>query len=152
MLMRFLKWVLPSGLRETILYGTSALFLAYLTFAVFIDVRVWNSIDSEVLTPDVAPGENFQIRYRIDWTNSCQVTGFRFIIDGAGYQHERVRDVRMVDVGREDFTVSIPVPASAAPGNAFYTGVVQYVCNPVQRFLAPMEIPLRPRPFVINEP
>lgn len=148
----FVRWLLPSRFREGVLYAIAAVFLTYLNYALFIDTRVWETIRSEVLTPRVVAGENFQIAYQIEWSSSCQVTGFRFIVDGAGFQHERVRDVRMVDAGLEDFVISIPVPRGAAPGEAVYTGVVQYICNPVQRFIAPMEIPLRPRPFSILPP
>lgn len=149
MVLRFIKWMIPDTLREGLLYALSACTIAYLVHAIYIDTRVWHTIDSQVLTPVVTAGENFQIRYQVEWSSSCEVRGFRFIVDGNGYQHERTMDIRNVDAGFDDFTLSIPVPLSAASGQAYYTGVVQYVCNPIQRWLSPMEVELMARPFTI---
>src|SRR5690554_224393 len=99
MVIRFLRWLTPDSFREGVLYAVGACTIAYLIHAVYIDTRVWDRINSNVLTPVVAAGENFQISYQIEWSSSCEVRGFRFIVDGDGYQHERTMDIRNVDAG-----------------------------------------------------
>src|SRR5690606_10185417 len=56
-----------------------------------------------VLTPQVRAGEDFILRYDVVWNDTCQVTGYRFIIDGDGYMHERIVDKRTVTQGSDHF-------------------------------------------------
>ncbi len=55
----------------------------------------------------------------------------------------------VVEKGRQKFTIRVPVPMAAAPGQAVYKGTLRFACNPMQR-LFPLEQDLRPREFTIR--
>lgn len=145
----FLKWVfIPRSPRELVIGAPLVVFLSMAGYLYFIDREPVITSRSQILTPVVAQGEFFQISYSIRWSSRCRITAYRFIVDGAGYRHERLVDTRYVQAGQDDFTISVRVPLGAAPGLAQYRGEIEYVCNVLQQ-LWPITRQLTVRQFEI---
>lgn len=129
-----LAWtLLPRSAREAIIGAPLVFVLVAIGYLYFLDREPIVAAKSEVLTPTVEQGQFFRLQYKIQWSGRCRVTGYRFIVDGAGYRHERFVDTRYVEQGEDDFTISLRVPLAATPGQAQYRGEVEYVCNPLQQ-------------------
>lgn len=105
---------------------------------------------SEVLSADVRQGDFLQIDYDVVWASRCEIVAFRYIIDEMQVEWPISRSERVVEKGRQKFTIRVPVPMAAAPGKAVYKGTLRFACNPMQR-LFPLEQDLRPREFTIIE-
>lgn len=103
---------------------------------------------SEVLSRDVRQGDFLQIDYDVVWASRCEIVAFRYIIDEMQVEWPISRSERVVEKGRQKFTIRVPVPMAAAPGKAVYKGTLRFACNPMQR-LFPLEQDLRPREFTI---
>lgn len=146
--MRFVNWLLPKSWREAVFGSFFIAFVSTIGYLMIIDRQPLAQNDSEILTPVVRQGEDFRISYDVVWNSNCRVTGYRFIVDGAGYRHERLIDTRMVAQGEEQFVISIPVPIAASPGEAEYRGEVEYECNMLQRVF-PLRRTLTVRSFQI---
>jgi hypothetical protein len=119
-----------------------------------IDRRPVAASVSEVISREVMQGDFLQIDYKVTWTSECEVVAFRYIIDEMQVEWPISAQQRVVspepDGQPSEFTIRIPVPMAASPGNATYRGTLRYICNPVQRFF-PLEQDLRERAFVILE-
>lgn len=120
----------------------------------------WSIIDrqpigasrSEVLTPVVSPGGEFTIKYHTQWNSTCRVTGYRFVIDSAGQQYMVAPDTRFVaPTDSPEFTISVPIPKAAQPGQAVYRATLFYECNPLQKWF-PLERSIADRTFTILPP
>jgi hypothetical protein len=83
-----------------------------------------------VLTPVVAPGQEFQVEISSVLTDECSGTIWRSIIDSAGVRTEYQPAVRP---DQATYTVKLTVPLGANPGVAYYQVKVEWVCNAVQR-------------------
>ncbi|MBS9720155.1 hypothetical protein JYU29_05575 [Tianweitania sp. BSSL-BM11] len=103
---------------------------------------------SEVITPTVMQGDFLQIDYDVIWASTCEIIAFRYIIDEMQVEWPISAQQRIVEAGPSKFTIRIPVPMAAAPGNALYRGTLRFACNPWQRFF-PLEQNLRERQFQI---
>lgn len=107
---------------------------------------------SEVISARVMQGDFLQIDYKVTWTASCEIIAFRYIIDEMQVEWPITAQQRMVgpepDGEPSEFTIRIPVPMAAAPGDAVYRGTLRFSCNPLQRFF-PLEQNLRERQFEI---
>ncbi len=84
----------------------------------------------EVLTPTVAPGQEFQARISSVLTDECTGTIWRSIIDASGVRTEYQPAVRP---DQATYLVKLTVPLGASPGVAYYQVKVEWVCNMVQR-------------------
>lgn len=115
-----------------------------------VDRRPVAASVSEVLSREVRQGDFLQIDYDVTWTSRCEIVAFRYIIDEMQVEWPISAQQRVVEAGRQKFTIRIPVPMAAAPGAAIYRGTLRYVCNPMQR-LFPLEQDLRERQFTIVE-
>ena len=87
------------------------------------------------LTPEVAPGADFRVKYVMRRIRSCEVHVDRFIFDGENIRHvlpslELNAGLRL---GEDQYTVPVRVPESAKPGRARYSVTSSYICNPLQR-------------------
>jgi hypothetical protein len=105
---------------------------------------------SEVISTEVLQGDFLQVRYRLTWTADCRIVAFRYIIDEMQVEWPISAQERIVQAGPAEFTIRIPVPMAAAPGEAVYKGTIRYECNPFQRFF-PLEQQLRERHFTVVE-
>lgn len=104
---------------------------------------------AEVVTAQVKQGGLFQIHYNVRWARSCRLQGYRFIIDSMGVMHTITPDDRWVNEGRDEFTISVPVPLAAVPGPATYKATLIYECNPWQRWISPLQRETVARAFTI---
>lgn len=143
------RFALPQNMREVLAYGPITFLAVFVGYFALVDRNPIVSAASEVVTPEVPQGGNFTIRYSVNWRDRCRVTGFRVIIDGVGFQHRVVPDTRFVQAGQNDFDITLPIPLAASPGEAVYTGVIEYECNWYQRIF-PLEREIAPRTFVIT--
>ncbi len=100
----------------------------------------------DVLTPEVAPGQDFKMHVSSEITKKCKGTIWRSIIDSAGVQTNYKPVPRPDD---PDFSVSLTVPLGAAPGPATYQSRIEWECNYVQE-LWPRVVLLRRALFTIT--
>lgn len=105
---------------------------------------------SEVISEEVMQGDFLQIDYDVVWASRCEIVAFRYIIDEMQVEWPISAQQRIVEEGPSRFTIRIPVPMAAAPGEATYRGTLRFSCNPWQRFF-PLEQNLRERGFTILE-
>lgn len=151
--MRLPRWlpqlILPQSRRELFFGLPVVAFLVFIGYSAFIDRQPMVSSEYRVLTPEVQQGGIFTIRYKVQWSSRCRVTGFRVIIDGVGFQHSITPDTRFVEEGFNEFDISLPIPPAAAVGDALYHGFIEYECNWLQR-IWPLERPIIPRSFKIT--
>jgi len=103
---------------------------------------------SEVVSTQVRQGESLDISYDVTWNSRCQITAFRYIIDAMQVEWPITQQDRIVEPGPSRFTIRIPIPLAAAPGEAIYRADIAYRCNPLQRFF-PLQTKLTPRHFTI---
>jgi len=103
---------------------------------------------SEIISKEVRQGDFLQIDYDVTWVSRCEIVAFRYIIDEMQVEWPISAQQRVVEAGRQQFSIRVPVPMAASPGAALYRGTLRYVCNPWQRFF-PLEQDLQERQFTI---
>lgn len=145
---KLFAWFLPKSWREGFFGGLIVVFLVTVGWMALLDRNPSTNVSWEILTPVVRQGDNFRISYDLEWRSPCRIIGMRFIVDGAGYRHERIYDARYVEEGPASFVIGVPVPPSAAPGQAEYRGELEYACNIWQRVF-PLRRTITARPFEI---
>jgi len=97
-------------------------------------------IERRILTPAVQPGDVLRIEIsRTRHPFDCRASVHRRIIDGAGIEYPLAARAQP---GGTRFVIETIVPPGAVPGPAAYLVKIEYVCNPLQRFV----------PFEINRP
>lgn len=121
--------------------------LPWLYWAILDRQPVASSV-SEVISKEVTQGDFLQIDYDVTWASRCEIVAFRYIIDEMQVEWPISAQQRVVEKGRQQFTIRVPVPMAAAPGEAVYRGTLRYECNPFQRFF-PLEQDLQERRFTI---
>lgn len=149
MIKRTLKFFVPRSFWELMAVVATVGVVGLGGFWSIVDRQPIGSSSSEVLTPVVTAGGEFTIRYHTQWSSTCRVTGYRFIIDSAGQQYTVAPDTRFV--GPKDapeFTISVPIPRAAQPGPAVYRATLFYECNPLQKWF-PLERNITDRTFTI---
>jgi hypothetical protein len=83
----------------------------------------------------IPPGETLRVRYTVHRHRSCHVHLEQVIYDG-----DRTRiavpdedfTASPGDIGEDMFSLAIPIPHSARPGEGVYRGIRSYFCNPLQ--------------------
>lgn len=81
---------------------------------------------SEVISPKVMQGDFLQLDYDVTWSSTCDIIAFRYIIDEMQVEWPISAQQRIVSAGPSRFTIRIPVPTAAAPGNAVYRGTLRF--------------------------
>lgn len=100
-----------------------------------------------IATPEreVRRGGNLLLEYDVVRTRECPGEAQRVFSDAKDTIHAAEpyrfnsgigREGRKLPLGPEKFRVSAPVPFGAAPGPAKFQAIVEYWCNPVQRFFS----------------
>lgn len=149
MMHKVLEFLTPRSFWEFISVAITTVVVALGGYWAIVDRQPIGTSTSEVLTPTVEPGGEFTIRYRTQWSGTCRVTGYRFIIDSAGQQYTVAPDTRFVSPqDTPEFTISVPIPKGAQEGPAVYRATLFYECNPLQR-LFPLERKVTDRTFTI---
>ncbi|MGU3495947.1 hypothetical protein ACLBXM_18045 [Xanthobacteraceae bacterium A53D] len=91
---------------------------------------------SQVLTPQVAPGDALKVEVEILRTRRCETTVDRIVFDAAGARHV-LEPVQFSSAGggrgEERYANLIPIPKDAAPGPARYRSIATYRCNPLHQ-------------------
>lgn len=150
MMRLFLDWMRPRGFWDWFAVSVTTTLAGLCAYWAIVDREPIVTLESEIVTPIVAPGGVFSVRYHVRWQSECKVTGYRFIIDAAGQQYTIAPDARYVRPEDEpDFFINIPISESARPGPAFYRATILYECNPLQR-LFPLTRVITPVRFLIS--
>ncbi|UHD45336.1 hypothetical protein LUX29_20465 [Aureimonas altamirensis] len=137
------RMTLPNIVSTLVVIGS----MPWLYWAI-VDRRPAADQVSEVISDHVEQGGFLEIRYSLTWTANCQITAFRYVIDEMQVEWPISPQERVVEPGPSQFTIRVPIPLAASPGDALYRGTIRYECNPVQRFF-PLEQQLRERRFKI---
>ncbi|KHJ56316.1 hypothetical protein LA66_07115 [Aureimonas altamirensis] len=137
------RMTLPNIVSTLVVIGS----MPWLYWAI-VDRRPAADQVSEVLSAQVEQGGFLEIGYSLTWTADCQITAFRYVIDEMQVEWPISPQERVVEEGPSKFTIRVPIPMAAAPGDAIYRGTIRYQCNPWQRFF-PLEQNLRERKFKI---
>lgn len=149
MIKRTIKFFMPRSFWEFTAVMATVVVVGLFGYWSIVDRQPIGSSSSEILTPVVKAGGEFTIRYRTQWSSTCRVTGYRFIIDSVGQQYTVAPDTRFV--GPQDspeFTITVPIPRAAQPGPAVYRATLFYECNPLQKWF-PLERSITDRTFTI---
>ncbi|MDA5627760.1 MULTISPECIES: hypothetical protein [Agrobacterium] len=117
--------------------------------------------DAKALSPSVEQGGTIEIEFSVFRTRICPLIAKRWLTDSAKERHnipQFTTGLRLL-AGRETYRRSITVPQAAAAGPAEYRVTLEYVCNPLQKFLGPIVVtspPVRftvlPGRFVVSPP
>lgn len=99
----------------------------------------------QLLTPNVAPGDELQIQITSELKKSCVASVRRYITDATGATTEFAPVKRPAFAS---YTVKLIVPQSAAPGPALYGARAEWECNPLQKWF-PNEVVQPDIPFMI---
>ncbi|TDR95663.1 hypothetical protein [Enterovirga rhinocerotis] len=91
-----------------------------------------NTLSAVALNPAVAPGETLRIRYEIEQLRSCATIIDRVLFDGDGVRYN-LADLAYAaapgPIGRDGYTVALPIPRTFAAGPSAYRIVIRYECN-----------------------
>lgn len=139
--------------------ATALLIFAPLTWWAF-DVEPPVEIVSVVASDQaVKRGGNLLLDYDVIRRRECPGETQRVISDSKDIIHASEpyrfnsgvgREGRKLPLGNERFKVSAPVPFGAAPGPAKFQAIIEYWCNPVQRFFSRgIVVTLPVVPFVV---
>lgn len=149
---KYLSYILPRSFWEGVAVAVTVVAVSLCGYWSIIDRQPIGASSSEVLTPVVSPGGEFTIKYHTRWNSTCRVTGYRFVIDSAGQQYMVAPDTRFVSpADTPEFTISVPIPKAAQPGQAVYRATLFYECNPLQKWF-PLERTIADRTFTILPP
>lgn len=123
--------VVPASLALT--FGSLAWWLT--DWAPPVEIR-GVSIRSEA----VPRGGALTVDYQVEQRRSCPGVVQRIVVDSLDvvqFVEPQLLHVHPVDdvSGNTRVTVSVPVPAGAAPGPARYQALIRFQCNPLQTFL-----------------
>jgi hypothetical protein len=108
-------------------------------------------IRQRLLTPEVVQGGEMQTERVVNRDKLCYTTIDRYMIDAAGQRFDlgvTVYPNGTGVLGEETFVGSQPVPERMAPGEATFTALPCYYCNPVH-WLWPLCEEPRTRTFVV---
>jgi hypothetical protein len=95
------------------------------------------------LTSSVAAGGKVEIQMRVDRHRSCHLHVEHLLVDARGQRQilpDLDFDALPGPLGADTFSDLYEVPATFAPGTACYRRISSYVCNPIQRYFAPIVI------------
>ena len=121
-------------------------FIAFFVSGLFIVPSMWLVLDREppVIVEDAAyigpwpitPGESFYIRYSVNRKKLCPYTIQPLIFDGASVRYvlEQQNILAAGPLGPDIYEVERTVPEGAAHGWARYSTVLEFYCNPIQRY------------------
>lgn len=146
--MTFLKRLIPRMTLPNIVAACVVIGSMPWLYWAIVDRRPAADQVSEIISRQVEQGGFLEIRYSLTWTANCQITAFRYVIDEMQVEWPISPQERVVEPGPSQFTIRVPIPLAAAPGDALYRGTIRYQCNPWQRFF-PLEQNLRERSFQI---
>ena len=105
--------------------------------------------DAKALSPTVEQGGTIEIEFSVFRTRICPLIAKRWLIDSTKERHsipQFTTGLRLL-AGRETYRRSITVPVAAAPGPAEYRVTLEYVCNPLQKFMGPIVVASPPVKF-----
>jgi len=109
-------------------------------------VTLWSSqrtppvdiLEESVETPIVTMGEALRVHYIIDRKDVCHVHLEQFLFDSRRGRFSLPDDDYSVapgNVGRDEFSIVVPIPKGFLPGPATYRAIRSYRCNPIQAWL-----------------
>lgn len=89
---------------------------------------------TEVLTPELHPGESLRVRFEVFRRKSCYVRVERMLLDG-----ESARFVLPTTelsgapgpLGKDMYISVVPIPSDVHPGLGRYRAITTYKCNPM---------------------
>lgn len=105
--------------------------------------------EAKALSPTVEQGGTIEIEFSVFRTRICPLIAKRWLTDSAKERHsipQFTTGLRLL-AGRETYRRSITVPVAVAPGPAEYRVTLEYVCNPLQKFLGPIIVDSPPVKF-----
>lgn len=103
------------------------------------------------LAPEVPQGGAIEIEFSVFRQRICPLTTKRWLYDASGQRHsipQFTTGLRLL-AGRETYRRTITVPVAAALGPARYQVSLDYICNPLQRFIGPITVVSPPIKFNI---
>lgn len=93
-------------------------------------------LSATAVQPSVAPGDLLKVHYELDRARSCHGHFDRVLYD-SGRLRATLDDLDYGAppgaMGRDGYTVTIPIPRSFAPGPARYVVISSYRCNLLHR-------------------
>lgn len=143
-------WNAPIAMKF-IMHTVSALLAIFAGFALFSFDRAGQPliefIRQQAVKDSITAGGDLVVLYRINLLRFCPFTSYRSIVDGANAITE-LATTR--DFDREPSSILVQLPASLAPGQAFYRVTRIYHCPWLLNFeTRDVEISLPDLPFTI---
>ncbi|WP_421362177.1 hypothetical protein [Agrobacterium rosae] len=98
--------------------------------------------EAKALSPTVEQGGTLEIEFSVFRTRICPLVTKRWLQDSANERHSIPQFTTGLKLlaGRETYRRTITVPPAAAPGPAEYSVTLDYICNPLQKFIGPIRV------------
>jgi hypothetical protein len=138
-------------------YAAVGLLAGYLGYIISDRTTPVEFLEYRVLTPQVQPGGDLRIRYRIVRKSFCATHVDRFIFDAEGVRIS-LESLDLAagggELGSDAYISAVQVPRNIAQGPARYRAIVTYTCNWIQHvFGVPVKAVTQDVEFeVVGEP
>jgi hypothetical protein len=107
---------------------------------------------AQALQQSVPQGGTIDIEFSVFRRRICPLMTKRWLYDAAGERHSIPQFTTGLKLlaGRETYRRSITVPSAATPGPARYEVTLDYICNPLQNWIGPIQVTSPPIKFTIT--
>ena len=104
------------------------------------------------LAQSVPQGGSIEVEFSVFRRRICPLVARRWLYDAAGDRHsvpQYTAGLRLL-AGRETYRRAITIPTAATPGPARYEVTLDYICNPLQQLIGPIQVTSPPIRFTIT--
>lgn len=104
------------------------------------------------LATSVPQGGTIDVEFSVFRKRICPLVAKRWLYDAVGERHsipQYTTGLKLL-AGRETYRRSITVPTAATPGPARYEVTLDYICNPLQNWIGPIQVVSPPIKFTIT--